>query len=134
MDLFVHSSGPFGGPFSDWGGSSEPREPPLATALQWLEMTVLKLFPESKPLQERIVWSIDHMLKSLGRWVLGDLSHMHSQTQQESNFSQLGGSQDNNRISRVKVEIHCNIINIPAACMGAMLTFHVKCSGCLSST
>ena len=35
--LFVHSSGPFGGPFSDWGGggggSSEPREPPLATAL-----------------------------------------------------------------------------------------------------
>ena len=31
MDLFVHSSGPFGGPFSDWGGgggSSEPREPP----------------------------------------------------------------------------------------------------------
>ena len=37
--LFVHSSGPFGGPFSDWEGSSEPREPPLATALQhhsWL--------------------------------------------------------------------------------------------------
>ena len=42
MDLFVHSSEPFGGPFSDWGGgggggggggSSEPREPPLATAL-----------------------------------------------------------------------------------------------------
>ena len=33
VDLFVHSSGPFGGPFSDWGGSSEPREPPLATAL-----------------------------------------------------------------------------------------------------
>ena len=38
VDLSVHSSGPFGGPFSDWGGgggggSSEPREPPLATAL-----------------------------------------------------------------------------------------------------
>ena len=33
VDLFVHSSGPFGGPFSGWGGSSEPREPPLATAL-----------------------------------------------------------------------------------------------------
>ena len=37
VDLFVHSSGPFGGPFSDGGGgggSSEPREPPLATALE----------------------------------------------------------------------------------------------------
>ena len=39
VDLFVHSSGPFGGPFFVWGGSSEPREPPppppppLATAL-----------------------------------------------------------------------------------------------------
>ena len=36
MDLFVHSSGPFlhsGGPFFVWGGSSEPREPLLATAL-----------------------------------------------------------------------------------------------------
>ena len=33
VDLFIHSSGPFGGPFFVWGGSSEPREPPLATAL-----------------------------------------------------------------------------------------------------
>ena len=33
MDLFVHPSGPFGGPFFVWGGSSEPGEPPLATAL-----------------------------------------------------------------------------------------------------
>ena len=33
--LFVHSSGPFGGPFFVWGGSSEPGEPPLATALHY---------------------------------------------------------------------------------------------------
>ena len=32
VDLYVHSSGPFGGPFPDLGGSSEPRETPLATA------------------------------------------------------------------------------------------------------
>ena len=37
IHLFVHSSGPFGGPLvvggGGEGGSSEPREPPLATAL-----------------------------------------------------------------------------------------------------
>ena len=47
VDLFVqssvHSSGPFGGPFSDWGGSSEPREPPLATALVLVQSAELQL-------------------------------------------------------------------------------------------
>ena len=28
VDLFVQSSGPFGGPFSDWGGSRDPPPPP----------------------------------------------------------------------------------------------------------
>ena len=37
VDIFIHSSGPFGGPFFVWGGggggSTEPREPPMAMAL-----------------------------------------------------------------------------------------------------
>ena len=35
VDLFVHSSGPFGGPFSDWGGGGffRAQRTPLATAL-----------------------------------------------------------------------------------------------------
>ena len=36
MDLFVYSSGPF----FVWGGSSEPREPPLAMALCVYQCTV----------------------------------------------------------------------------------------------
>ena len=28
VDLFVHSSGPFGGPFSDWGVLQSPENPP----------------------------------------------------------------------------------------------------------
>ena len=43
MDLFVHSSGPFGGPFFVWGGgggSSEPREPPLTLEyVNWIQST-----------------------------------------------------------------------------------------------
>ena len=42
----MHSSGPFGGPFSDLGGgggSSKPREPPLATALSMPQHYILGL-------------------------------------------------------------------------------------------
>ena len=38
--LVDHSSGPFSGPFSDWGDSSEPREPPLATALTGVQYNI----------------------------------------------------------------------------------------------